>query len=230
MAFDFIDMLVDTKDEYLTGHFYKRRPRTPEDGKIVFKYKQLDPNSKIFDTVLGNVRADSARYAIETNDHCGFNIGGYIVTQNGLIWEITEVITNEQANGSNNTLRWFTTAKNAKCSVRMIQVTDLFDKEESYIDECKINVNLVGELPEGKVLSGKVSYSTNGEPVENGTVNINDINTFDITVSKGKTVKFVATLSAFSSSGLIAYPVVTTYIKEYQTLKNTAEINIEFGN
>ena len=76
MAMDFIDMLVDTSKEKLTGYFYKRRPRTPEDGRITFKYEQLDPNSRVFDKVLGNVRADRATYAIKTNDHCGFNVGG----------------------------------------------------------------------------------------------------------------------------------------------------------
>ena len=141
MAFDYIDMLVDTKDEYLTGYFYKVRPITPDDGRITFKYKQLDPNSKVFGTVLSNVRADRATYAIKTNDHCGFNIGGYIVTQNGLIWEITEVITNEQVTGSDDVLRWFKTAKNAECSVRMIQINDLFNPKEIYDKYCEITIN-----------------------------------------------------------------------------------------
>lgn len=142
MAMDFIDMLVDTSNEKLTGYFYKRRPRTPEDGRITFKYEQLNPNSRVFDKVLGNVRADSELYAIKTNDHCGFNVGGYIITQNGLIWEITEVVTNEQAKGSNDVLRWFRTAKNAECNVRMIRIDDLFVQEESYVDKCKVSIHL----------------------------------------------------------------------------------------
>lgn len=145
MAMDYIDMLVDTSNEKLTGYFYKRRPKKPEDGRITFKYEQLDPNSRVFDKVLGNVRADRATYAIKTNDHCGFNVGGYIITQNGLIWEIAEVVTNEQAKGSNDVLRWFRTAKNAECSVRMIQVDDLFNQDESYIDECKVTISLYSE-------------------------------------------------------------------------------------
>ena len=161
MAMDYIDMLVDTSSEKLTGYFYKRRPRTPEDGRITFKYEQLDPNSRVFDKVLGNVRADRATYAIKTNDHCGFNVGGYIITQNGLIWEITEVVTNEQAKGSNDVLRWFRTAKNAECNVRMIQVDDLFVQEESYVDECKVTVAL--SYPLSEIETATINDVTNNE-------------------------------------------------------------------
>lgn len=139
---DYIDFLVDTTNEYLTGYFYKKRPISAEDGKIAFKYKQLDPNSRVFGKVLGEVRADRATYAIKTNDQCGFNIGGYIITQNGLIWQITEVITNEEVKGGNDVLRWFKRAKNAECSVRMVQVDNLFNINEAYEDVCEITVTI----------------------------------------------------------------------------------------
>lgn len=139
---DYIDFLVDTTDEYLTGYFYKKRPISVEDGKITFKYKQLDPNSRVFGKVLGEVRSDRATYAIKTNDQCGFNIGGYIITQNGLIWQITEVITNEEVKGGNDVLRWFKRAKNAECSVRMVQIDDLFNINEAYNDMCEITVTI----------------------------------------------------------------------------------------
>lgn len=126
---DFTDLLIDTSDEYLTGYYFPRRPKTQTDGRITFKYKQLDPNARIFNTVLGNVREDSATYAISTNDMCGFKIGGYIVTQNGLFWTITEVITNEQADGQNAVLRWFKRAKSAKINIRMTQVENLYTEQ-----------------------------------------------------------------------------------------------------
>lgn len=132
MNFDFIDMIVNTGDEFLTGTFYRRRPKTPEDGGVNFRYKQLDPNSKVFDKVLGQMRKDTATYAISTNDDCKFNIGGYIRTQNGLLWEITSVIGNEEVKGGNEALRWFTTAKNSDTSIRLIQVDDLWDLDSTY--------------------------------------------------------------------------------------------------
>lgn len=142
MEMDYLDFLVDSTTERLTGYFYKRRPKTKEDGRLPFQYEQLDPNSKVFDKVLGNVRADRATYAIKTNDYSDFNVGGYIITQNGKIWEITEVITNEQVKGNNDALWWFKTAKNVECSVRMIEIDELFNQEESYVDECKITITV----------------------------------------------------------------------------------------
>lgn len=139
-GFDFIDLIINNADEYLTGYYYERRPVSQADGRITFNYRQLDPNSKVFSTVLSNLRADRATYAIATNDFDGFKVGGYVVTQNGLIWEITEVISNEEAKGQNDSLRWFKTARGAEWSVRMIQVTDLIAVRESYTTECEIEL------------------------------------------------------------------------------------------
>lgn len=140
MTFDFIDMIVNTGDEYLTGVFYKRRPISPTDGGITFKYKQLDPNARVFDKLLGELRKDRETYAINTKNNCGFNIGGYIQTQNGKLWEITEVIGNEEVKGGNEVLRWFKTAKNAEISIRMIQVDDLYNIHNVYEKNCIVRL------------------------------------------------------------------------------------------
>lgn len=211
MAMDYIDMLVDTSSEKLTGYFYKRRPRTPDDGRITFKYEQLDPNSRVFDKVLGNVRADRATYAIKTNDHCGFNLGGYIITQNGLIWEITEVVTNEHAKGSNDVLRWFKTAKNADCNVRMIQIDDLFNQEESYVDECKITVT--SSLSSLKFSSAQIDI-INGEQGVEFSGAYTDTLTFY--VPKGSYVKALLRLS-FGLNRTIKISGYQTQGNEYST-------------
>lgn len=158
MAFDFIDMIVNTGDEYLTGVFYKRRPVSPTDIGVTFKYKQLDPNARVFDKVLGELRKDRETYAIKTNDDCEFNIGGYIQTQNGKAWEITEVIGNEEVEGGNEALRWFKTAKNAEISVRMIQVDDLYGVQDTYDKNCVIYIE-----SDQKILD--VVYGTSVNPV-----------------------------------------------------------------
>lgn len=134
--------LSDTSEETLTGVFYKTRPNYVNDGGITFKYKQLDPNSRVFDKVLSEIRADSARYAIKTNDACGFNIGGYIVTQNGEFWEITEVVTNEEERTTKNALRWFKSVNNAETSIRMIKVNDLYTVDNAYLTTCTVVIAL----------------------------------------------------------------------------------------
>ena len=182
---DFIDFMVDSSDEYLTGTFYKRRPKTVEDGGINFTYKQLDHNSKRFGKVLGNVRADVANYAISTNDHCGFSIGGYIVTQNGLIWQITEIVTNEEVKGKSDVLRWFTSAENSEQSLRMIQVDNLFEIEESYNKWCDITVYAVTDR------QAVLLYSTNDDPLkeyEPNSIKTDNGYKFNFRVEKGVNV------------------------------------------
>lgn len=150
MAFDFIDMIIDTKDEYMTGYYYPSRfIENDTTGRVTFKYKQADPNASFFSTLLNNLRADRATYAIKTNDLCGFKIGGYVVTQNGKIWEIVEIITNEEVETSNNVLRWFKTAKNAETYIRMLQVNDLYTVRDAYFVGCKFEISFVNLYGEG---------------------------------------------------------------------------------
>lgn len=175
MEFDFIDLIINNADEYLTGYYYEHRPVSQDDGHITFNYRQLDPNSKVFSTVLSNLRADRATYAIATNDFDGFKVGGYVCTQNGLIWEITEVISNEEAKGQNDSLRWFKTARGAEWSVRMIQVTDLFAVRESYTTECEIELTFNKRIKTATITSG-VMYNI-------------EVNVLKIHVDKGTEVE-----------------------------------------
>lgn len=188
MAFDFIDMIVNTGDEYLTGVFYKRRPISNEDGGVTFKYKQLDPNAKVFDKLLGELWKDRATYAIKTNDDCAFNIGGYIQTQNGLFWEITEIISNEEVKGGNEALRWFKTAKNAEISVRMIQVDDLYKLEETYNAQCKITLSTKDSSL--WLMGGEITYLE-----DKSTEKIPTIKTYEFYVRKGTGANVYVVLS-----------------------------------
>ena len=138
---DFIDLIVDSSDEFLTGYFYSRRPKTKEDGRVTFMYKQTSPNSRVFETILGNVRADKATCAISTNDDCGFAVGAYIITQNGLIWEIVEVAKEEETKTNKDALRWFKKAVNAETNIRMIEVDDLFERMQAYTSNCLVRIN-----------------------------------------------------------------------------------------
>ena len=163
---DFIDMLVNSSDEKLTGYFYEKRPQSVEDGKVSFQYKQLDPNSKVFDKFFGKIRADAARYAISTNDDCGFNVGGYIVTQNGQFWEITEVVTNEENEVTKNALHWFKSVNNAETHVRMIKINDLYAVENAYLTTCKVVIALFVNGVEKTITRAS---TTNGKIVTMGT-------------------------------------------------------------
>ena len=238
MAMDIVDMLVNSSDEYLTGYYYSRRPKTPEDGKVTFSYKQLDPSSHVFDTVLGNVRSDRSTYAIKTNDDCGFQVGGYIVTQNGLCWTITEVVTNENAEHENAVLRWFREAKNAACSVRMLQVDSLFAVENAYRTDCLVTVNLCQDK-KYEALGGDARYgachfsvTVDGKELSQNEINIEIGDMIQgyvpikvhFSVPKGKTGILTITLT-LSDSTTKDYFV---YARSYQTNQESLELNFAF--
>ncbi len=210
---DFIDLLVDTSEEYLTGYFYSRRPKSEEDGRITFKYKQLDPNSRVFDTVLGNVRADRATYAIKSNDNCGFNVGGYIITQNGLIWEIVEVITNEEVSGANDALRWFTRAANAECSVRMIQVDDIYDRAQAYEKNCEVTIFFNQVL---NFFIAKESLTREALSYTKDETSTGEIYTFEVAKNTAVSVEFTLTDGTAKK----------IQIPSYRTVEST--LNIEY--
>ena len=207
---DFIDMLVNSSDEKLTGYFYAKRPQSVDDGKISFKYKQLDPNSRVFDKVLSEIRADSARYAIKTNDACGFNIGGYIVTQNGEFWEITEVVTNEEERTTKNALRWFKRVSNSEISVRMIKISDLYTLESAYLTTCKVVIALYQNGVEKTVSSASTS---------NGSIRVSGTNEATLTIEKGES----ATVRLIYAGGS-----KTVNVKRFNTQRqdNYMEINV----
>lgn len=210
---DYLDMLVNSSDEYLTGYFYKRRPKSPTDARVTFKYKQADANSRSFGRVLGNVRSDTSRYAISTNDDCGFIIGGYIQTQNGLFWEITDIVGNEEEKSTINVLRFFKTVKNAECLVRMIQVDDLFNVEEAYDKLCEVEIALEEGSTEGLtavVTTGTVCKETFTAIAEEGFIKFE--------MEKGLPAKVELKLGETI--------LQTLSIKAHQTQKNALKLSV----
>ena len=231
---DYLDFLVDTSDEYMTGYYYKRRPKNALDGRISFKYKQLDPNSRVFDKLLGDVRADSATYAIKTNDKCGFAVGGYIVTQNGLFWEISSVITNEEPSKDKDVLRFFRVSKRAECNIRMLAVDNLYDVAPTYISQCDIKVALRGRSGTGQTA---VEYTV---PIRSATVTahigggdetvetvISPSGELFFAVEKGVsvTVEYNYTLNGEDKTGSTYFTQVDTTKPEINYVRNVTEVS-----
>ena len=228
---DYLDFLVDTSDEYMTGYYYKRRPKNARDGRIAFKYKQLDPNSRVFDKLLGDVRADSATYAIKTNDKCGFAVGGYIVTQNGLFWEISSVITNEEPSKDKDVLRFFRVSKRAECNIRMLAVDDLYDVSPTYISKCEIYVELrtnIGSISEAviRIKNATVTAHTNGtdETIE-ATITSSDA-FFSVEKGASVTVNCNYEINGITKTASIYFTQVDTTKPEIKYIKDVTETGV----
>ena len=89
---DFLDFLQIKDEEVLTGTYYKRRPLTLADGGDVFQYDIVDESDTSYSNILNNLQTEKSVQTIKTNDVCGFKVKGYVVTQDGLFWQITGIL------------------------------------------------------------------------------------------------------------------------------------------
>lgn len=89
---DFLDFLTVKDEEVLTGTYYKRRPTTTDDGGVTFNYDVVDESDRAYSALLNTLQTEQAMQTIKTNDLCGFKIKGYVVTQDGVLWQITSIL------------------------------------------------------------------------------------------------------------------------------------------
>lgn len=87
--FDFLAV----KDEAFvyTGNFYFRKPKTPQDRAIGFTYDIVEDLTKARENVLNSLETANERLAIKTIASINFAVGSYVTTQDGKLWEITEI-------------------------------------------------------------------------------------------------------------------------------------------
>lgn len=115
-----LDFLTPKDDEYMTGYYYERRPTSPDDGRMKFRYSRLDPYSRVFDTALGQMRLDRETYSLKTRTSLPWKVKGYISAQNGKFFQIAEVLKNDQPRGSEEVLRLFKSAPETEYTIRLV--------------------------------------------------------------------------------------------------------------
>ncbi|MCX4384280.1 MAG: hypothetical protein OSJ39_00605 [Clostridia bacterium] len=117
-----LNFLTPKDDEYMTGYYYERRPKSPDDGRMKFRYSRLDPYSRVFDTALGQMRLDRETYSLKTRTSLPWKVKGYISAQNGKFFQIAEVLENDQPRGSEEVLRLFKSAPETEYTIRLVCV------------------------------------------------------------------------------------------------------------
>ena len=116
-----LNFMTPKDDEFMTGYYYERRPTTPDDGRQKFRYSRLDPYSRTFDTQLGQMRLDRETYSIKTRTALPWKVKGYISSQDGLFFQIVEILTNPQPKNSEEVLRLFKRAPETEYTIRLIK-------------------------------------------------------------------------------------------------------------
>ena len=105
---DFLDLLKIRDKEVFRGTYYKTLP--DNDGSKftegeTFSYDEVDPKDKRYTKLLDNLEAFTESKTIKTDDFCGFEINGYVVTQEGELYIIANILKTQGANNTKESLR-----------------------------------------------------------------------------------------------------------------------------
>lgn len=122
---DFFSQFMSVKDEYvLTGVWYARKPVTTADEGEQIQYSVVDPKRKSYGEVITNVMTDEGIYTIRTNDNFPYKPKQYIVTQDGRVWQITEVTSKIENERTKEALRLFRETAETEFTLRLTEVVD----------------------------------------------------------------------------------------------------------
>lgn len=89
---DLLDIFAGKWDKVFTGNYYKELPNAPDDNAITFEYEAIDPTEWHYQRLFSNVvTTKSSSCAIKTNTPLSYQVGSYVVLQNGKLYEIISV-------------------------------------------------------------------------------------------------------------------------------------------
>ncbi len=120
---DILSEICAIKDgEYLTGTYYSRQPKTTADAGEKFSYGILDPKSREYRTLVGNLWLEGKSLAIKTRSSINFVIKGYVAIQSGELYQIVATIENIETEQSRQALRFFKDTAQTEKIIRLIGV------------------------------------------------------------------------------------------------------------
>ena len=119
---DFLDFLHIQDEEVLSGTYYARLPITSQDAGEPFQYDIVDDNDKTYSLLLNNIQTEQSIQTIKTSDASGFKVKGYVVTQDGALWQITGIIKKLSKPENKQALRILTETVESEYIIRLIQV------------------------------------------------------------------------------------------------------------
>ena len=87
--FDLLSLLQGRGEKTLTGTYYSKTPPTTDSAP--FDYEIIEGNSRRYQLVTGNLRADGSTLVISTKDHLEWKINGKVVLQDGKMYIIESI-------------------------------------------------------------------------------------------------------------------------------------------
>lgn len=122
MINDSLDLMNPRGRYTATGSYYKERFDSPDEGSQQFNYEYVDPLSRSYRRLFGNIQSfDAGETAIRTNDQLDYVVGGTIVTQDGQIFLIQQIAKDFQ-DAPKQVLRLFGTPVSVTYLLRLITI------------------------------------------------------------------------------------------------------------
>lgn len=121
------DTMAIQTDEVLTGTYYERKPILPRDSGLPFKYDIIDESDKSYATLLNNLQSEMMVQTIKTKDKIEFKIKSFIVTQDGILWQISGIIKKLKHENTRQALRITRETVQTTRIIRLIAVENPMD-------------------------------------------------------------------------------------------------------
>lgn len=115
---DVLDILKPRQTYVLTGSYRETRKSAPQ----YFEYSIVDYQNKTYSDVINNLIATREGVVIRTIWDCDFKDRGYVSTQDGALWEITQIQVDMK---NSETLRLFAVAPATEFIIALIRVDNV---------------------------------------------------------------------------------------------------------
>lgn len=122
MIFDAMDIMNPRARFTASASYYAEFPEDRDTGARQFNYEYVDPLSKTYRRLYGNIQSfDAGEAAIRTDDQLDYKVNGIVITQDGQAFKIVQVAKDYQA-VPKQTLRLFGTPVSVTYVLRMITI------------------------------------------------------------------------------------------------------------
>ena len=120
MIYDALDILMPRARFTAEGKYWTERPDSSDMGGMAFNYEYVDPLSKSYRVLFGNIQTvEDGSTTIRTNDNLGFKAGHWIMTDDGQLFQVIQVAKDFSAS-SKQALRLFGTPLMTEFVLRLV--------------------------------------------------------------------------------------------------------------
>ena len=124
MLNDSLDILNPRGRYTAEGTYWAERPDSTDAGGTRFNYEYVDPFSKTYRVLFGNIQSvEAGETTIRTNDIIGFQPGGFVMTADGRLFNVLQV-AKDYSSANKQALRLLGTPLSTEFVLRLVTAPD----------------------------------------------------------------------------------------------------------